>query len=132
MSAKKILLVDDQQHINRILQRSLVQRGYEVEVAGNGEQALDLLRSADFDVVITDYQMPRMNGIILCETFQKDYPDNNTLMILSTAVADEKLQSWASQMRNTLYLEKPVSMRRLGDILQRYFEESVIPEEGMS
>ncbi len=121
MNNYRILVVDDQQHINRILQRSLNQKGYEVKVSSNGEQALNILRSESFDVVITDYQMPKMDGVAMCEAFRKEYPDNNCLMILSTAVADEKLQEWAESMQDTLYLEKPVSMRRLNDILDSYF-----------
>lgn len=121
MNNNRILVVDDQQHINRILQRSLNQKGYEVKVSSNGEQALNILRSESFDVVITDYQMPKMDGVAMCEQFRKEFPDNQCLMILSTAVADEKLQEWAECMQDTLYLEKPVSMRRLNDILDSYF-----------
>ena len=121
MTVKRILVVDDQQHINRILQRSLTHKGYEVNVSSNGAQALDLLRQESFDVIITDYQMPVMDGVNLCENYRKEFPDNTTLTILSTAVADEKLQSWAESMPDTLYLEKPVSLKRLCDILDNFF-----------
>ncbi|MCB1753925.1 MAG: response regulator [Gammaproteobacteria bacterium] len=121
MSGQRILVVDDQSHINRILKRSLAQKGYVVETASHGKQALDMLREESFDAIITDYQMPHMDGVTLCEAYTGEFPGNATLMILSTAVADEKLQEWAERMPNTLYLEKPVSMRRLSDILSEYF-----------
>ncbi len=124
MSSKRILVVDDQTHINRILKRTLMQNGYEVEVATDGEQALGILRTGRFDAIVTDYQMPRMDGVTLCETYHREFPDNPVLLILSTAVADEKLQVWAKQMPNTLYLEKPVSLKRLTNIFTQYFEHT--------
>jgi len=123
MREKRILVVDDQPHVNRILQRSLIQRGYQVSAASNGEQALELLRTEVFDVVITDYQMPRMDGVALCEAFRAEKPDSDTLMILSTAVADERLCEWAEHMPNILYIEKPVSLRRLNEILRAHFDQ---------
>lgn len=122
MTSKRILVVDDQPHVNRLLKRSLTQKGYEVDSASNGLDALELLRQHSFDAMVTDFQMPRMDGVTLCDTYIREKPDNKMLMILSTAVADENLFEWASRKDNTIYLEKPVSFKRLADILDTYFE----------
>ncbi|MDO6460697.1 response regulator [Granulosicoccaceae sp. 1_MG-2023] len=121
---RSILVVDDQMHITRIIKRSLSAQGYDVELAQNGEQALGLLQSRGFDVLLTDYQMPRMNGKDLCETIRADMPDKVGFMILSTAVADESLRSWAENLGEAIYLEKPVSMRRLLVLIDEYFSRA--------
>ena len=118
----KILLVDDQAHIVRILKRALTQNGYIVETARNGLEALELLQESIYFAVVSDYQMPKMDGIELCETFRQQDPTGETLLILSTAIADKSLEEWASKLVNTIYLEKPVSLKRLTDILAEYLE----------
>ena len=121
MPGYRILVVDDQLHISRILKRSLQTRGYQVESCQNGEEALEWLQEAEFDIVLTDYQMPKMDGKTLCETIRRDHDDKVALLILSTAVADEALSDWALQFRDTLYLEKPVSVRRLCALVDDHF-----------
>jgi CheY-like chemotaxis protein len=60
--APRVLLVDDN-HDGLVVRRTLLQEaGYQVQTAGGGEEALGALSSADFDVVVTDYRMPAMNG----------------------------------------------------------------------
>ena len=123
MPGYRILVVDDQLHISRILKRSLQARGYQVESCQNGEEALDWLQESEFDIVLTDYQMPRMDGKMLCETIRREHDDKVALLILSTAVADEALSDWALQFRDTLYLEKPVSVRRLCALVDDHFAD---------
>lgn len=123
MPGYRILVVDDQLHISRILKRSLQARGYQVESCQNGEEALDWLQESEFDIVLTDYQMPRMDGKTLCETIRREHDDKVALLILSTAVADEALSDWALQFRDTLYLEKPVSVRRLCALVDDHFAD---------
>jgi len=62
----RILVVDDEPQLTRVLRRSLATRGYEVQVAASGEEALDLLRHWSPDLVITDLSMPQMSGLELC------------------------------------------------------------------
>jgi two-component system KDP operon response regulator KdpE len=62
----RILVVDDEPQIGRVLRRSLSARGYEVQVAINGEEALIVFNTWSPDLVITDLSMPRMGGIELC------------------------------------------------------------------
>ena len=62
VSNARILLVDDN-HDGLVVRRSLLEElGYRVEISGNAEEALKLFTAAQFDVVVTDYKMPRMNG----------------------------------------------------------------------
>lgn len=62
----RILVVDDEAQIARVLRRSLAARGYEVQTAGDGEEALATFHSWPADLVITDLSMPNMTGLELC------------------------------------------------------------------
>lgn len=126
---KRILVVDDQAHVVRILKRALSQNGYIVDTALNGVEALEHLQESTYVAVVTDYQMPKMDGIELCETFRQQDPTGATLLILSTAIADQSLEEWADALVNTIYLEKPVSLKRLTDILSDYLENKFQNQE---
>ncbi len=119
----RVLIVDDQPHIVRVIKRMLCTRGFSVETAANGLLALDAVEKQWFDVIVTDYQMPKMDGITMAEKVRDNYPNKDVFMILTTAIADESLQVWANTMPNCLYLEKPVSVRRLGDIIRDYIHD---------
>src|SRR5215471_9432963 len=64
--SQRILVVDDEVQIARVLRRSLAARGYEVQVAGEGEEALEIFNAWAPDLVITDLSMPNMGGLELC------------------------------------------------------------------
>ncbi len=112
-----ILLVDDQPHIVRVLSRALSREGYQVTAASHGEQALGLLGERDFDVLMTDYQMPRMDGRKLCQALRSDTARRQPYIILVTAVADEELRDWVDQQSDIRYMEKPVSIRQVRAML---------------
>jgi len=59
----RVLLVDDDQHIRIMLKAFLETRGYIVELAVNGQDALTKLGEADYDIVVTDYNMPEVDGL---------------------------------------------------------------------
>src|SRR5579884_2062216 len=62
----RILIVDDEPQITRVLRTSLTSRGYDVRVAADGESAMDTFQDWRPDLVITDLSMPNMDGIELC------------------------------------------------------------------
>jgi two-component system, OmpR family, KDP operon response regulator KdpE len=71
MQGKKILFVDDEPQITRVLRRSFLTHRYDVRVASDGEAGLELFRDFQPDVVITDLSMPEMGGIELCREIRK-------------------------------------------------------------
>jgi CheY-like chemotaxis protein len=119
---KKILITDDEPHVSLLLKQFLERAGYSVETALNGEQALALLAEQMPDVLITDVQMPKMNGIDLCETITSRYPDLGLFIILMTSRTDRDIRLWVEKHSQIVLMEKPLSMRRLALQLSQYFE----------
>ncbi|MFO0948637.1 MAG: response regulator [Planctomycetota bacterium] len=80
-----VLVVDDEAHIRRIVALQLRRAGLEVELAMDGKEALDVIRERLPDLVITDCQMPRMDGLSLCEALARDDETSNVPILLLTA-----------------------------------------------
>jgi two-component system, OmpR family, KDP operon response regulator KdpE len=70
MSSGKIMVVDDDPQIRRVLRTALVAQGYEAVDARNGEEALDMIREQKADLVILDVNMPGMNGLETCRALR--------------------------------------------------------------
>ena len=118
---KNILIVDDEPHISTILKQSLERSDYMVDIAMNGQQALDKIAQEMPDLLITDIQMPKMNGIELCEAISRDYPSLLKLIIIMTSRTDVDIRTWADPQQHIELMEKPISMRRLSVRLKDHF-----------
>ena len=120
MTRARILIVDDEPHAVRVLKLGLDRKGHEVSIAHDGQEALERLRDGAFDVVITDMQMPRLDGRGLCEGMEAVLSGPRPLTLMVTGSTDESLRDWASAFENTELLEKPLSLRRLNARLDQY------------
>lgn len=118
---KKIMLVDDEMHVLRILKMSLKKQGYDIVTYSNGQDALNALQHETPDVLITDIQMPRMTGEELCKQIQQQYPDREYLIFVLTSRTEIEHREWSAKINNLKFLEKPVSMRNLMSELEHYF-----------
>jgi DNA-binding response OmpR family regulator len=74
MRRVKILVIDDDESLRRVLEYNLAQEGYAVLTASSGEQGLDLLRKEGADLVVTDVRMPGMDGLQVLEGVRKVDP----------------------------------------------------------
>lgn len=102
MSAK-ILIVDDEPDILQIFRSALVEEGYEVSCASNGEEALQIYRTEPFDLVITDMKMPRMDGLELLKRI-KELDESSEVIIeqyIDTPVYFDELSKMAPMMRSS-------------------------------
>jgi two-component system KDP operon response regulator KdpE len=86
MSSARIMVVDDDPQIRRVLRTALVAQGYEVVVARNGEEALEKLRDEKLDLVILDMNMPGMNGLETCRMIRS----TSDLAIIMLTVRDSE------------------------------------------
>jgi DNA-binding response OmpR family regulator len=121
---KRILIVDDEPHVIRVMRMALERNGYRVDEAGNGEMALQRITENTPDVMITDIDMPRMNGEALCKEVQRTMPGRTFRIYVLTARAELEHRIWSSSIANLEFLEKPVSIRKLAAQLQTYFSAS--------
>ena len=81
----RILIADDDDIAVEILEHALAQFGYHVTVARDGREALDLVRSGQFRMVISDWEMPKMTGIELCQEIRRRSASGYVYVILLTS-----------------------------------------------
>lgn len=108
----KILLVDDEEGIRKVLGISLADGGYEVFTAENGEEALKVFRRLRPPIVLTDIKMPGMDGITLLRRIKKESPDTEVIMI--TGHGDLDLAIKSLQYEAVDFVTKPIN----GDVLE--------------
>jgi two-component system response regulator AtoC len=77
----QLLVVDDESELRETLRRHYRLQGFDVAVAGNGVEALDLMKRQRVDLVISDIQMPEMDGIALLNAIRNEYPMVHVVMI---------------------------------------------------
>ena len=104
----RILLVDDEPTQRLIMARLLKRAGYEVETASNGKEALQKIEAGDFHLMITDWEMPEMDGIALCSALRSSQTKGYVYTILLTARDAIEHVVTGLQSGADDYLTKPV------------------------
>jgi two-component system, OmpR family, KDP operon response regulator KdpE len=108
--SQRILVVDDEPQITRVLRRSLAARGYEIQVAGEGEEALEIFNAWKPDLVITDLSMPNMGGLELCRHIRAG---SQTPIIVLSVKGEERTKVEALDAGADDYVTKPFGMDEL-------------------
>ncbi len=121
---KRILLVDDEPHMIRILKLALENAGYAVDEAYNGEQALACIEKCPPDLMITDIDMPRMNGRQLTQHIKQNMPDHAFGIFILTARAEAEHREWSRNLERVSFMEKPVSIMKLIVSIDSFFAEN--------
>jgi DNA-binding NtrC family response regulator len=111
MERIKILLVDDDQNFLSITKKRLAKRGYTVQTASNGAEALESLRSQNIQVVILDVKMPGMNGFEILMKIKTQFPLVQVIML--TGVPTVGCASDSLKIGALNYLIKPVDFEEL-------------------
>jgi len=108
-----ILLVDDEPMTLRVMRLSLEKEGYQVSTAIDGQDALEKISASRPDILITDIDMPRMTGKDLCLHIQETMPDRLFPIFVATSLTAIEHRDWSSKISNLVFLEKPLSLRKL-------------------
>ena len=117
--SRTILTVDDSPSMRALLRHALVAEGYRVSAAEDGVDALDRIDEAAPDVVITDINMPRMDGFGLIEAVRRtERWANVPILVLSTEFSDEKKQR-ARAAGATGWIVKPFDPAKLSAAVRR-------------
>ena len=113
---KKVLIVEDGQALNRMIQFLLMSKGYIIEYAHNGIEAMEILKTTTPDAIIMDLMMPDMDGYELCETLKKSNQYKETPIIILSALDADKHWDSLKSMGASDYIEKPF---RSSDLLEK-------------
>lgn len=119
---KKILAVDDERHIVRLVQVNLVRAGYEVVTAFDGKEALEKVTSEQPDLVVLDVMMPYMDGFEVLQNLRKNAATRDLPVIMLTAKAQDAdvFRGWQSGV--DCYLTKPFNPMELISFVKRIFK----------
>jgi len=106
---RKVLIADDEPDILEILKYNLVNEGYQVYTAKDGDEAIDKARFAHPDLIVLDIMMPKKTGVEVCEILRAQPAFKNTLILFLTALNDEGTQVKGFETGADDYISKPVS-----------------------
>jgi DNA-binding NtrC family response regulator len=118
---KHILVIDDDVYIRRVVELKLKNAGYQVLVAGNGEEGMKIINAQLPDAIITDVEMPNMDGRAVIEKtnkFKKEHPF--ITLIVSCSIGFQENQ-WINEMEDTYFMEKPFSLNKILECMDKYF-----------
>jgi len=123
----KLLIVDDEKHIREGLQKALSSDGYEVELASDGEEALEKIEEGDVDLVITDLKMPKLSG----DELMKEALERNPYLPVIILTGHGTIENAVEAMRNGAYdyLTKPLNIDKLSLIVKRALENSSLKRQ---
>ncbi|MCE8625543.1 response regulator transcription factor [Bacteroides fragilis] len=107
----KILVVEDEQRVAELLKRGLEESGYQVELAYDGVWGLRLFRAGEFQMVISDVILPKMNGFELCKEIRNINNRVPVLMLTALGTTDDKLDGFDAGADD--YMVKPFDFREL-------------------
>ncbi len=115
----RILVIDDQEPIRRVVRRALEQDGHEVFDASDGEIGMEILESQSFDIVITDIFMPGQDGIVTLRLIRKRFPTVKVIVISggdSSGMLD--LRQDAELLGAIKSLQKPFNAGEIIDVVR--------------
>jgi len=125
--SKKVLIVDDEEVIRKLLRIHLVKWGYEVREAMDGAQALDQIGKDDFDLLICDILMPKLDGWEVLKEVKSNPKTRNMPVIILTAKNEDSDMFKGYDIGASYYMTKPFTKAQLLYGLKLMFEENPTP-----
>ena len=117
--SKHILVVDDSISIRQMVEMTLKGAGYTVTTAQDGQEALDKCKSQQFGFVLTDQNMPRMDGLTLIKNLRSLSGFNRTPIVMLTTDADPEMKAKGKAAGATGWMVKPFDPNKLLDVTKR-------------
>ena len=122
MQQHSILVVDDELLIRDLLYDFFNDQGWNISIADNGKKALDILKSKDIDLLLTDIKMPEMDGLNLASHVKEHYP--NLPVILMTGYPSVESAVVALRQKVEDYIIKPFNINQLYKTVEQKVKES--------
>lgn len=113
MPKHKVLIIEDDKHISKLVAYNLDKNGFECSVADDGEEGLDILNKRHPDLVILDVMLPKIDGLEVCRLIKQDHKLKNIPVIMLTAKGEEVDRIVGLELGVDDYVVKPFSPREL-------------------
>ena len=126
---KKILVVEDEKDIQNIIKAFLENAEYKVETADDGLDAINLIQKNNYDLILLDIMLPKIDGFTVCEMIRKN---SNIPIIILTALTDEESQLKGFDKLADDYITKPFSMPILLKHIEAVFRRTNNSNENTS
>jgi len=123
------LIVDDEPLVRSSLSELLTLSGYTVSTAGNGKEALELLRDYTADIIITDIKMPEMDGIQLLNQVKKRHPEVPVILITGYGSIDSAVEAMKQGAYD--YITKPIVDSEIKIVIERLMQQRQLQEENI-
>jgi CheY-like chemotaxis protein len=115
---KKVLIADDDREISDVIKNALEGSGYQVFVANDGNEALELAKLHKPDVAILDILMPGLDGVRVASYIKLDTETRNTAVVLLTGYIDKENEKQVREnLRGVQFLSKPFTIQELFDVV---------------
>lgn len=122
----RILVVDDEQGVRDLLSYELPSEGYQVAIAANGEEALETLRTAKFDLVICDISMPKMGGLEVLKAVKQIDPDIEVIMITAYGTIEVAVESIKEGAYD--FIQKPFNLDEIFAVVDKALQKKELKE----
>ena len=113
MSNQKILIVEDDKNISKLVRYNLEKAGFDCETTITGEEALDIIDTQAVDLVILDIMLPKMDGLLTCKRIKQDKRNTSLPVVMLTAKGEEVDRIVGFELGADDYIVKPFSPREL-------------------
>ena len=124
MNVKKVLIVEDESRMRRLISDYLKREGFSIIEAENGKEAMDIFDSQEIDLIILDIMMPKYDGWTVCREIRRT---SNTPIIILTARSEESDELFGFELGADEYISKPFSPKilvaRVKALLRRFYVE---------
>jgi len=118
----RILVADDEIHIRTLLKITLEMVGYEVDVAADGQEALERIAVQVPDLILLDIKMPKLNGWQVCEKIKNDDKTRSVPIIMVTAFGQKEARQRSFDLGADEFISKPFETPALLDAVKKLLE----------
>lgn len=121
----KILIIEDDQRVSELIKRGLEEQGYEATLALDGEIGRKMALQNDYDLIITDIVLPKINGLELCKAVREAKPFIPIIMLTALGTTDDKIEGFDAGADD--YLVKPFDFRELNVRIRTLLKRNAVP-----
>ena len=113
----RVLVVDDEPEICHLIEQVLKREGYQVDVSFSGIDALQMIKSFNYHLLLTDLEMPEVDGLELIKKAKKECPEIRAIMVTGNASVDIAIRSLRHRIDG--YIRKPFNISKLRKVVRQ-------------